>query len=128
MTCIGKGLDKKGAHAAARVNVAAHAGADLFGKSDPYFVIYKYNSDGSRAKAHTSDTIKNTLDPQWAVRSGGRATIHVVLTMGARQTVKVDTNSLTYGDFDRKLEVEVFDWDANSAHDLIGTFSVRVAH
>ena len=49
LTLAGSGLDKK----------------DFFGKSDPYFCIYKSREDGTFVLVHKSEVIKNTLDPRW---------------------------------------------------------------
>ena len=38
---------------------------DLFGKSDPYFVISKYQENGTLLKVYESEVIKNTLNPVW---------------------------------------------------------------
>ena len=50
---------------------------------------------------HKSEVIKNTLDPRFA-------------------EAKLSIGTLCGGDMDRSIRIEVFDWDANSDHDLIG--------
>lgn len=36
---------------------------DFFGKSDPYILMYRVRDDGTWLKVHTTEIIKNTLDP-----------------------------------------------------------------
>jgi copine 1/2/3 len=38
---------------------------DLFGKSDPYFYLYRQLPSGQRAQVYKSEVIDNTLNPQW---------------------------------------------------------------
>jgi len=87
MTVRGNNLDKK----------------DLFGKSDPYFVISKYQENGTLLKVYESEVIKNTLNPVW-------------------RKVCIKESILNNGDDQRMLLFEVFDWDRNSSHDFIGSF------
>ncbi|KJE91210.1 hypothetical protein CAOG_08597 [Capsaspora owczarzaki ATCC 30864] len=74
---------------------------DLFGKSDPYFRIMRMGADGQFTPVVTSPVIKNTLDPTWA-------------------PVQASARQICNGDLDRPLRIEVFDWDRDGGHDLIG--------
>eukprot|EP00835_Amoeboradix_gromovi_P005715 NODE_569_length_6602_cov_0.189143.p2 type:complete len:384 gc:universal NODE_569_length_6602_cov_0.189143:3251-2100(-) len=69
---------------------------DLFGKSDPYLLIYKANKDGN-VKVHKSEIIKNTLDPIFK---------------------SFDLPLSEIGE--NKVRIECWDWDRNSKDDLIG--------
>ncbi len=53
-----------------------------------------------------SQIIKSTLNPEWPPE-------------------KVTVEELCNGDLNRKLLIEVFDWDKVGKHDLIGRFTVR---
>ncbi|KXS22568.1 Copine-domain-containing protein [Gonapodya prolifera JEL478] len=92
---------------------------DLFGSSDPYIVISKMRtggggqSGGSNGMAgdwvvvHKTETIMNNLNPTF-------------------KEFNLPAVSLTGGDPDRPLLWEVYDFDKNSAHDLIGRFVVSI--
>ncbi|TRY74457.1 hypothetical protein TCAL_12492 [Tigriopus californicus] len=80
---------------------------DMFSKSDPYFVLSKSAVQGNFVTVHKSETIKNTLNPVWAP-----ITIPVV--------------DVCNGDYDRKLQIEVYDWDSNGSHDIIGSFTTTL--
>lgn len=81
---------------------------DLFGKSDPFYTISRPNSDGTYTLVHKSEIIKKELNPDWA---------RGLLPLGP----------LCNGDMNQPLLFEVYDWDSNGSHDLIGQFSVSVA-
>ena len=70
---------------------------DTFGKSDPYLVIYNKLTN---EKLFTTEIIKNNLDPVWRT-----------LKLTLCETVRI----------------ECYDWDKNSAHDLIGICEVPLA-
>ncbi|KAL2093341.1 hypothetical protein ACEWY4_010653 [Coilia grayii] len=38
---------------------------DFFGKSDPFLVFYRSNTDGTFTICHKTEVVKNTLDPVW---------------------------------------------------------------
>ncbi|KAJ3004088.1 Copine-5 [Thoreauomyces humboldtii] len=76
---------------------------DLFGKSDPYFQISRTQEDGTTVVVYRSKHIMKTLDPTW-------------------DPVVLPIAQLCNGDLDRQLAFEVFDWDRNGSHDLIGAF------
>jgi len=74
---------------------------DVFGKSDPFLVFSRQNSDETFTKVFKSETIKNSLNPVWAPM-----VLPVTLLCG--------------GDENRVLKIECFDADDNGKHDLIG--------
>ena len=74
---------------------------DLFGKSDPYFILYKKMPDGTYSKAYQSETIMKTLNPSW-------------------ERFKMRTWDLCGEDISQEIKVECFDWDKHSSDDLIG--------
>jgi len=51
---------------------------------------------------HKTEVIKNNLNPTW-------------------RPFTVDTRTLCHGNLDQPFMIEVFDWDRNGGHDLIGT-------
>ena len=92
MQVAARGLDKK----------------DLFGKSDPYFVISKASSGHSHwAVVAKSTVVDNTLDPTWPV-------------------MEIPVGTLCNGDYSRQLKFEVFDHDNHGNDDLIGEFTTTL--
>lgn len=90
MRCSASKLDKK----------------DLFGKSDPYFIIYK--SDAMHKQVYKSEIVMVNLNPIW-------------------QPVRLRVDDLcTNNDLNTPLEVQVYDWDRLKSHDLIGIFTCSV--
>jgi len=87
----GKGLDKK----------------DFFGKSDPYYEIFRSTEGGKFVLVHRSEVIQNTLNPSW-----------VQLTLPA--------GDLCMADHHRILKFSIWDWDRNADPDYIGSFSTTV--
>ncbi|XP_076806884.1 copine-8-like [Clavelina lepadiformis] len=81
---------------------------DLFGKSDPFMVFYRCNEDNSYTVCHKTEVIKNTLNPDWKL-------------------MEVPVRNICNGDHDRTIKVEVYDWDRDGGHDLIGTFQTSVS-
>ena len=81
---------------------------DTFGKSDPYLVISKISPGGAYSVVHRSEMIKNTLNPDW-------------------QQFKINVSELCNADYGRQLKFDVFDWDSNGEHDLIGSFNTNLA-
>lgn len=79
----------------------------LFAKSDPYYNILKVNPDGTNTLVFKSDHIKQTLDPVW-------------------KTCSLPISHLCGGDLKRPLIIEVWDWDKNSSHDLIGVINTTL--
>ncbi|XP_055459162.1 copine-3 isoform X2 [Psammomys obesus] len=80
---------------------------DLFGKSDPYLEFHKQASDGHWLMVHRTEVIKNNLNPVW-------------------KPFKISLNSLCYGDMDKTIKVECYDYDNDGSHDLIGTFQTTM--
>ncbi|ORX52100.1 Copine-domain-containing protein [Piromyces finnis] len=87
MDICGKNLDKK----------------DLFGKSDPYFIVSKKTADGKWLKVYQSTMIRNTLNPSWP-------------------KVDIPLLQLNSGDDKRLLKWDVYDWDKDTDPDYIGGF------
>ena len=81
---------------------------DLFGKSDPYFVLYRKMPSGSYARVYQSGTIMKTLDPSWDP-------FHVRIW------------DICGKDLNQDIKVECYDWDRFSSDDLIGeaTFTLE---
>ncbi|XP_054164374.1 copine-9-like [Oppia nitens] len=76
---------------------------DFLGKSDPYLTLSRSNPDSTYSVVHKTEVIKNTLNPQW-------------------RPFNIKAQQLCGGDYERSIKVDCYDWDENSAHDLIGTF------
>ncbi|KAF0978021.1 hypothetical protein FDP41_002976 [Naegleria fowleri] len=73
---------------------------DLFGKSDPYFIIEKLHS-GQYLNVFQSETIMNTLNPLW-------------------KPFRIPLAKLCNGDVMRPLKISVYDYDKFSQPDFIG--------
>jgi len=72
------------------------------GKSDPYFIIHRLLPDGTKLVVSRSTVVSKNLNPTWP-------------------PVDIPINDLCGGALDAlTVVVEVWDWDAASAHDLIG--------
>eukprot|EP00730_Choanoeca_flexa_P018556 TRINITY_DN9027_c0_g1_i3.p1 TRINITY_DN9027_c0_g1~~TRINITY_DN9027_c0_g1_i3.p1 ORF type:complete len:601 (+),score=121.86 TRINITY_DN9027_c0_g1_i3:107-1909(+) len=81
---------------------AAHVDKkDLFGKSDPYFIISRASGSGW-TPVFKSEVVLKTLDPVWRAN-----TARLVM--------------LTNGNMERPLKIDVFDWNKSGAHDYIGS-------
>jgi copine 1/2/3 len=78
---------------------------DTFGKSDPYFKLFRVLPDGTNRELLESDMIKNTLDPKW-------------------KGVKVNVNQACSGNLTAScLFFHCWDYDAVGQHDIIGGFT-----
>ena len=71
---------------------------DVFGKSDPFLVFSRQNSDETFTKVFKSETIKNSLNPVWAPM-----VLPVTLLCG--------------GDENRVLKIECFDANYNGENE-----------
>ena len=92
MQVAARGLDKK----------------DLFGKSDPYFILSKATAGHSHwTMVAKSTVVDNTLDPTWPV-------------------MEIPVAALCNGDYSRQLRFEVFDHDNHGDDDLIGEFTTNL--
>ncbi|XP_046563464.1 copine-3-like isoform X1 [Haliotis rubra] len=80
---------------------------DTFGKSDPYLEILKKAPDGTWQVVHRTEVVKNTLNPNW-------------------RQFSVSVHSLCGGDRDSELKIDVYDWDSDGSHDLIGGFTTSL--
>ena len=76
---------------------------DLFGKSDPYLLIYKLNKDGSAENVYKTEILKKTLDPVFKVF----------------QLPLSEVGELN-------IRIECWDWDRSSKDDLIGQVQFNI--
>ncbi|XP_033125258.1 copine-3-like [Anneissia japonica] len=77
---------------------------DVVGKSDPFLEFFKEGSNaGEWQKVHTTEVVKNTLNPTW-------------------KPFKIPVMTLCSGNLDKKIKIECWDHDFNGKHDLIGEF------
>ncbi|XP_033754155.1 copine-3-like isoform X2 [Pecten maximus] len=80
---------------------------DFMGKSDPYIEIQRQSPDGSWQVTHRTEVIKNTLNPSW-------------------RPFTVPVHALCSGDHSKEIKFDVYDWDNDGSHDLIGGFKTTV--
>ncbi len=76
---------------------------DFLGKSDPFYVLSKSTASGQFVVVRKSEVIKNNLNPTW-------------------RPMTIPVRELCNNDYERQLKVDVYDWDSDGGHDLIGTF------
>ncbi|CAG2215173.1 Copine-5,Copine-8,Copine-1,Copine-2,Copine-A,Copine-4,Copine-9,Copine-7,Copine-6,Copine-3 [Mytilus edulis] len=80
---------------------------DFMGKSDPYIEISKGMPDGTWVVVHRTEVIKNTLNPTW-------------------RPFNLAENVMCGGDKNKDIKFDVFDYDNDGSHDLIGTFITTI--
>ncbi|VDI75783.1 Hypothetical predicted protein [Mytilus galloprovincialis] len=80
---------------------------DFMGKSDPYIEISKGMPDGTWVVVHRTEVIKNTLNPTW-------------------RPFNLAANVMCGGDKNKDIKFDVFDYDNDGSHDLIGTFITTI--
>ena len=64
-------------------------------------VIFKLDGKMSTTVVHTTNIVKNTLNPSW-------------------DTFSISLRTLCNGDYERPIQFDVYDWDNDSDNDLIG--------
>ncbi|XP_053401180.1 copine-3-like isoform X3 [Mercenaria mercenaria] len=80
---------------------------DFLGKSDPYLEILRGNPDGSWQVVHRTEVVKNNLNPHW-------------------RPFTIPVHTLCGGDKSKPVKFDVYDWDSDGSHDMIGGFTVSV--
>jgi len=85
---------------------------DFFGKSDPFFAVYRRVSNGNNGDnlllTYESEVIKNNLNPSWK--------------KGEVKLAKISNSNV-----DEPLIFKIFDWNRNGDRDYIGEFETSVA-
>lgn len=85
---------------------------DFFGKSDPFFAVYRHNGDpknkDSLLLTYESEVIRNTLNPSWK-----------------KNEVKI--SKICNCNVDEPLIFKIFDWNKNGSRDYIGEFETTIA-
>jgi len=85
---------------------------DFFGKSDPFFAVYRKVSSGGNEDnlllTYESEVIKNNLNPSWK--------------KGEVKLAKISNSNV-----DEPLVVKIFDWNRNGDRDYIGEFETSIA-
>ena len=76
---------------------------DLFGKSDPFLRISRYQKDGSWTVVHKTEVLKKTLDPRW-------------------KPFELPLSTLNSCDPERPLLFQCYDWNSSGKEDFIGEF------
>lgn len=76
---------------------------DLFGKLDLYLEFYKQIFDGNWLMVYWIEVVKNNLNFVW-------------------RFFKIFLNFLCYGDMDKIIKVECYDYDNGGLYDFIGIF------
>jgi hypothetical protein len=79
---------------------------DLFGKSDPYLVLFKYLGNDSWAEKHRTEIVMKTLNPQW-------------------KPFTISVQKICNDDRLKPIKVEVYDWDRIGKDDFIGSAEVN---
>lgn len=92
MNISGIGLDKK----------------DTFGSSDPYLEFYRIREDNTWSLVHTTEVIKDTLNPNF-------------------KPIVINMATLNAGDYRRPIMIKCWDWDRFMENDLIGECTFTVA-
>ncbi|CAL1546463.1 unnamed protein product [Lymnaea stagnalis] len=77
---------------------------DFMGKSDPFLEVSRGLPDGTWQVVHRTEVVKNNLNPEW-------------------RPFSVRLQLLCGGDRTRPIRFDVFDWDGDGSHDLIGGFT-----
>ncbi|XP_070186631.1 copine-3-like isoform X2 [Littorina saxatilis] len=80
---------------------------DFMGKSDPFLQVSARNNDGALQVIWKTEVVKNNLSPEW-------------------QMFSIRMNTLCGGDRSRPILFEVYDWDGDGSHDLIGGFETTL--
>jgi hypothetical protein len=80
---------------------------DTFGKSDPFFLVYRHVHDNEWAEVYKSEYVPDTLDPVW-------------------KPFELREQVLCNSDRNRPIKFEVFDWDRNSDPELIGVHQTNL--
>jgi len=73
----------------------------FFGKSDPFFIIYRLRENGEWMHIFRSGVVKKNLSPQWPL-------------------YQLSVQALCNGDYDAKLKIEFLDWDASDKFNYMG--------
>lgn len=79
---------------------------DIFGKSDPFFIIFKMTQQGWK-EVYKSEVIKNTLNPTW-------------------KEFQLKSHEIGALCSDVAMKIEVWDWDRNKTNDFIGATSLNL--
>ena len=76
---------------------------DFMGKSDPYLTIFSQSTNGQLSHVYKSEVIKDNLNPKW-------------------KPFKVEMLKLCNGDYNKRIKIDVHDYDSIGSHDFIGSF------
>jgi hypothetical protein len=79
---------------------------DFFGKSDGFLVFKRAIEGGSFVAVHKTEVVMNSLNPVW-------------------RPITLPLTTLANGDWERPLLIELWDWDANSEPDFIGSCNTK---
>jgi len=78
----------------------------LLGKSDPFFVVRaSYPGFADKVTLYRSEVVKQNLHPEWK---------------------QFQLSAASLGGYDIPFSIEVYDWDADGGHDLIGKFKTTL--
>ena len=75
---------------------------DFMGKSDPYLSIYSQSVNGQLTLVYKSEIINDNLHPKW-------------------KPFKIELVKLCNGDYNKRIRMEVHDYDSIGSHDFIGS-------
>ena len=80
---------------------------DFMGKSDPYLSIFSQSANGQKTLVYKSEVISDNLHPKW-------------------KPFKIEVNKLCNGDYNKRIRMEVYDYDSIGSHDFIGSFQTTL--
>ena len=80
---------------------------DFMGKSDPYLSIFSQSANGQKTLVYKSEVISDNLHPKW-------------------KPFKIELNKLCNGDYNKRIRMEVYDYDSIGSHDFIGSFQTTL--
>jgi len=100
-------LSENKEHVCFKMSAAKLDRMDWFGKSDPFMEIHRSVGNNQFTLVHRTEMVKSNLNPEW-------------------KPIKISVRSLTNGEDGRDLRFDVFDWNRNGEHKLIGSFSTTL--
>jgi len=82
-------------------------GMGILDKSDPFLMIKRLREDGSQQVVWKNEKVDNNLSPVWPV-------------------TRIPMLNLCNGDINRPIIIEIYDYDSNGTHDLMGAVHTSV--
>ena len=108
MTLLAEEVNNANANVTLAVSAQGLANLDVFSKSDPFVRFSTIREDGTLDPVYKTEVIKDNLNPRW-------------------RDINVTLRALCNGDLHRPLRLEVFDYDGDGSHDLIGMAQTSIS-